>query len=58
MSEERVHEICKAFANGMSAAQIAEVEGLPTAQVELIINDNPGKVSQIKAFMVEMGWAE
>ena len=58
MSEERVHEICKAFASGMSAAQIAEAEGLPTAQVELIINDNPGKVSQIKAFMVEMGWAE
>ena len=58
MSEERVHEICKAFASGMSAVQIAEVEGLPTAQVELIINDNPSKVSQIKAFMVEMGWAE
>ena len=50
MSEERVHEICKAFASGMSAAQIAEVEGLPTAQVELIINDNPSKVSQDGGF--------
>lgn len=58
MSEERICEICKAFSSGMSAAQIAEVEGLPVAQVELIINDNPGKVSEIKAFMVEMGWAE
>lgn len=58
MSEERIYEICKAFASGMTSAQIAEVEGLPVAQVELIINDNPGKVSQIKAFMVEMGWVE
>ena len=58
MSEERIYEICKAFASGMTAAQIADVEGLPAAQVELIINDNPGKVAEIKVFMEEMGWAE
>ena len=58
MSEERICEICKAFASGMTAPQIAEVEELSIEQVERIINSNPGKVAEIKSFMEEMGWTE
>lgn len=54
MSNEQICEICKAFANGMTAGQIAEVEGLPVEQVEIILSDNRSKVDDIKTLKAEM----
>lgn len=54
MSNEQINEICKAFASGMASVQIAEIEGLSVEQVEIIVNDNPGKVAEIKQNLEEV----
>lgn len=56
MNEERIREICKSFVSGMNAEQIAAVEGLSDAAVELLLADHAKECCEIQAYLEKMGW--
>lgn len=56
ITQERIREICKSFVSGMNAEQIAAVEGLSDAAVELLLADHAKECCEIQAYLDEMGW--
>lgn len=56
ITQERIREICKSFVSGMNAEQIAAVEGLDAAFVELLLADHAKECCEIRAYLDEMGW--
>ena len=56
ISDERIREICKSFVSGMNAEQIAAVEGLSDAAVELLLADHAKECCEIRAYLEQMGW--
>ena len=56
MTEERIREICKSFVSGMNAEQIAAVEGMDAAFVELLLADHAKECCEIQAYLEQMGW--
>lgn len=55
MTNEQREEIIKSLAFGMSAAEIAEVENVSTAEIEQIAYDCANEVSRKKAFAERKG---
>lgn len=56
MTEERIREICKSFVSGMNAEQIAAVEGMDAAFVELLLADHAKECCEIREYLEKMGW--
>ena len=56
ISKERIREICKSFVSGMNAEQIAAVEGLSDATVELLLADHAKECCEIREYLAKMGW--
>lgn len=56
ISNERIREICKSFVSGMDAGQIAAVEGLSDAAVELLLADHATECCEIREYLDKMGW--
>ena len=56
ISDERIREICKSFVSGMNAEQIAAVEGLNDATVELLLADHAKECCEIREYLDRMGW--
>lgn len=56
ITQERIREICKSFVSGMNAEQIAAVEGLSDAAVELLLADHAKECCEIQAYLEQMGW--
>ena len=56
ITQERIREICKSFVSGMNAEQIAAVEGLSDAAVELLLADHAKECCEIQAYLGQMGW--
>lgn len=56
ISLERIREICKSFVSGMSAGQIAAVEDLSDAAVELLLADHAKECCEIREYLEKMGW--
>ena len=56
ITQERIREICKSFVSGMNAEQIAAVEDLDTAVVELLLADHAKECCEIQAYLEQMGW--
>ena len=56
ISKERIREICKSFVSGMTAGQIAAVEGLSDATVELLLADHAKECCEIREYLDKMGW--
>ena len=57
MNSEQKNEIIKSFALGMTAAEIAAVEGIPESEAEQIAYDCADEISRKKAFMERIGRA-
>ncbi|MGN1137073.1 MAG: hypothetical protein ACI4SF_12750 [Oscillospiraceae bacterium] len=57
MNNEQKSEIIKSFALGMTAAEIAAVEGISTEEAEQISYDEADAISRKKAFMESVGRA-
>ena len=55
MNSEQRSEIIKSLAFEMSAAEIAEAEGVSTAEVEQIAYDHADEVARKKAFAKQKG---
>ena len=55
MNNEQRAEIIKSLAFGMSASEIAEVEGVSTAEIEQIAYDHADEVARKKAFAKRKG---
>lgn len=56
ISKERIREICKSFVGGLNAEQIAAVEGLSDATVELLLADHARECCEIREYLDRMGW--
>ena len=56
ISQERIREICKSFVSGMNAEQIAAVEGLSDAAVELLLADHAKECCEIQEYLEKIGW--
>ena len=56
MTQERIREICKSFVSGMNTGQIAAVEGLSDATVELLLADHAKECCEIREYLDRMGW--
>lgn len=56
ITNERIREICKSSASGMNAEQIAAVEGLDAAFVELLLADHAKECCEIREYLDKMGW--
>ena len=56
MTQERIREICKSFVSGMNTGQIAAVEGLSDATVELLLADHAKECCEIRKYLEKMGW--
>lgn len=57
MNNEQKNEIVKSFALGMTAAEIAEVEGITEVEAEQISYDYADEIARKKAFMERIGRA-
>jgi hypothetical protein len=57
MNNEQKSEIIKSFALGMTASDIAEVEGITEAEAEQISYDCADEIARKKAFMESVGRA-
>lgn len=57
MNNEQKNEIIKSLALGMTAAEIAAVEGIPESEAEQIAYDCADEISRKKAFMERVGRA-
>lgn len=57
MNNEQKNEIVKSFALGMTAAEIAEVEGITEAEAEQISYDCADEIARKKSFMERIGRA-
>ncbi|MGN1135192.1 MAG: hypothetical protein ACI4SF_03130 [Oscillospiraceae bacterium] len=57
MNNEQKSEIIKSFALGMSANEIAKVEGISEAEAEQISYDCADEIARKKAFMERVGRA-
>ena len=57
MNNEQKNEIIKSFALGMTAAEIAAVEGITESEAEQIAYDCADEISRKKAFMERVGRA-
>ena len=57
MNNEQKNEIIKSIALGMTAAEIAAVEGIPESEAEQIAYDYADEISRKKAFMERVGRA-
>lgn len=57
MNNEQRAEIIKSLALGMTAAEIAAVEGIPEAEAEQIAYDYADEIGRKKAFMERVGRA-
>lgn len=55
LTEPQINEICKAFVNGHTTADIAVIEDIPEKDVKQILKDNNEKVQQLKTFYKSMG---
>lgn len=55
MNNEQRAEIIKSLAFGMSASEIAEIEGVSTAEVEQIAYDHADEIARKKAFSKRIG---
>lgn len=56
ITQERIREICKSFVSGLDAEQIAAVEGLDAAFVELLLADHAKECCEIREYLDRMGW--
>ena len=56
ITNERIREICKSFVSGLDAEQIAAVEGLDAAVVELLLADHAKECCEIQAYLEQIGW--
>ncbi len=56
MTQERIREICKSFVSGMNTGQVAAVEGLSDATVELLLADHAKECCEIREYLDRMGW--
>ena len=56
ITQEQIREICKSFVSGMNAEQIASVEGLSDATVELLLADHAKECCEIREYLAKMGW--
>ena len=56
ITNERIREICKSSVSGMNAEQIAAVEGLDAAFVELLLADHAKECCEIREYLDKMGW--
>lgn len=56
ITQEQIREICKSFVSGMNAEQIAAVEGLSDATVELLLADHAKECCEIREYLEKMGW--
>lgn len=57
MNTEQKSEIIKSLALGMTAAEIAAIEGISTEEVEQIAYDCADEIARKKAFMERVGRA-
>lgn len=57
MNNEQKSEIIKSLALGMTAAEIAAVEGIPESEAEQISYDEADAIARKKAFMERVGRA-
>ena len=57
MNNEQKSEIIKSLALGMTAAEIAAVEGIPESEAEQIAYDCADEISRKKAFTERFGRA-
>ena len=57
MNNEQKNEIIKSLALGMTAAEIAAVEGIPESEAEQIAYDEADAIARKKAFMESVGRA-
>ena len=57
MNNEQKNEIIKSLALGMTAAEIAAVEGIPESEAEQIAYDCADEISRKKAFTERVGRA-
>lgn len=57
MNNEQKSEIIKSFALGITAAEIAAVEGISTEEAEQISYDCADEITRKKAFMERVGRA-
>lgn len=55
MNNEQRAEIIKSLAFGMNVAEIAEVEGVSTTEVEQIAYDHADEIARKKAFAKHKG---
>ena len=57
MNNEQKNEITKSLALGMTAAEIAAVEGIPESEAEQIAYDEADAIARKKAFTERVGRA-
>lgn len=54
ITENKLNEICRAFAMGWTIDHIAIVEAVPEEQVRQILNDNTERIQELKLFYKAM----
>lgn len=57
MNNEQKSEIIKSFAYGMTAADIAKIEGITEAEAEQIAYDCADEIARKKAYLESIGRA-
>ena len=56
MSNETKVELVKAFAYGMSAKEVADVEDMDESDVQSFASENASAIAERKAALKEQGW--